>query len=1455
MTDTVPPADGSSARRALLAERLRQRARRSHPLSYPQQRLWFLDQLDPENPVYNIPLGWRVSGPLDVPALEWALTELVRRHEALRTVFRTVDGQPRQVVAPAAPIRIAVADVDDDEEMARREARTGFDLTTGPLLRVTLLRVGPTEHRLCLTVHHIACDGWSIRVLEREISALYRLAVDGTPAGLDEPVTQYADFAEWQVAELRDGGPREVIAYWHQRLRGVPDVASLPTDRPRPPTQTYRGGHLSVDLPGAAAVAAVGRPVGATPYAVLLAAFAVLVRTHTGGNEVVVGSPVAGRLRPELDGLVGFFANTLVQRLDVTGRPTFRELVCRARDESRAAVAHQELPFELLVEQLHPNRDLAHNPLFQVLFSYHEADPRGLELTGARVRPVPGDSGTAKFDLSVSVTRVDDVLSARIEYSEDLYERGTAGRLADGFRTVLAAGIADPDLPIDDLPVLTPDERRRMLVDWNDTAAAQPPDTLVHELFARRVAETPGLPVLREARQAPEEALTYRQLDERAERLAARLRAVGVGPDVPVGVFLDRGVDLVVTLLGILQAGGAYLPLDPTYPVGRLSFMVADSGTPVVVTHSGLGGRLEPLPVPRLLLDDVVEATPGAPAVRPRPENLAYLTYTSGSTGRPKGVLVTHRNVGNFFVGMDAVLGAGEPGTWLAVTSVSFDISVLELLWTLARGHRVVLRADERQGHEGAVPAEVQARHVDFSLFYFGGDDGADPADRYRLLLDGARFADRNGFAAVWTPERHFHEFGGLYPNPAVTGAAVAAVTERVAVRAGSVVLPLHDPLRVAEEWAVLDNISHGRAGISIASGWQPTDFALAPEHYADRKARMVTALAEVRRLWAGETVTRRGGTGAEVRVGTHPRPVQERLPVWVTSARNVETFELAGQLGAGLLTHLLGHTVEELAGKIEAYRRAWRAAGHDGDGHVALMVHTFVDPDTERVRKLVREPLKAYIQSSFDLLSGLGAALGRPGDFRDLPADELAELVERAFDRFFDTAALLGAPERCADTVDRLKRIGVDEIACLVDFGVPHGEVLASLEHLAGVRRIVTARRAAALDDEPIGDQLRRCGITHLQCTPSLAGVLADDPPSRATLGDLRHLLVGGEALPAPLAASLAAAVPGSVHNMYGPTEATVWATTDPVRPDGGPVTIGRPLANTRAYVVDARLRPVPLNAPGELLIGGEGVARGYHRQPGLTAERFVPDPYRADGSRLYRTGDLARWRPDGRLEFLGRIDAQVKIHGHRIELGEIENVIAAHPQVRSAVVLVRGEGAHATLVAYCVPAADSDPQPEHVRTFARESLPEYMVPARVVLLAALPVTPNGKVDRGRLPDGLEERTTAYRPPRTDLERIIADVWAELLGRDRIGADDHFFSVGGNSLLAVQARSRLLARGVAGVSLVDIFRYPTLHELAASLTAGTDALDEELDQVRRSADRRTARYAATARHRRERSS
>ncbi|MGE3174846.1 MAG: MupA/Atu3671 family FMN-dependent luciferase-like monooxygenase [Planctomycetota bacterium] len=1100
-------------------------------------------------------------------------------------------------------------------------------------------------------------------------------------------------------------------------------------------------------------------------------------------------------------------------------------------------------------DQLHRG-EIAQPPLRLLLAS---ADPDAPAPASLQVAP-----GAVEF-------AIDGQGGLVLRYDRATLPTARAEEWRDRLLRLSGAVHGNPTVPLRQLPLLDDAEVERLLAHGRGPTAPAPVEPCVHRQFAARAAATPGAVALQDG----DRAITYRALIEQVEQLAARLAQAGVGRGDRVGLCLRRGPLLPTAALAVLRCGACYVPLDPSYPQERLQFMADDAGLRALVVDAAARERAPRTRAARIDLDEPAPTdAPPPPADTATGDDLAYVIYTSGSTGTPKGVMVGHDNVANFFLGMDEVLGGEQEvarrGTWLAVTSLSFDISVLELLWTLCRGFTVVVHGGEGHAAQSAAAASDaaaaarRARPLTFSLFYFASDEGEHAADKYRLLLDGARFADQHGFEAVWTPERHFHAFGGLYPNPVVASAALASITERVHIRAGSVVSPLHSPIRIAEDWALVDNLSNGRVGISFAAGWQPNDFVLAPQNFQDRKQRMFEDIRAVHALWRGERVAFPGHDGRPVEVRTLPRPVQATLPTWVTIAGNPETYRMAGESGAFVLTHLLGQSLDDLAHKLEVYRKAWADAGHAGGPRVTLMLHTFVGDDDAQVRAAVREPMKDYLRSSVDLIRQAawsfpafkqrtdGSQSQMEALFqKGLADEELDALLDFAFERYYRTSGLFGDLETCTATLDKLRAIGVDEVACLIDFGIPSDLVLRHLPHLQRLKQRSDAQATgaaaapaaavcgstASLPAATIPQQIERHSITHLQCTPSMAAMLLVDPDSKAALGRLRHMLVGGEALPSALAQKLTALVP-RLHDMYGPTETTVWSTTWLVG-DDEPVPIGRPLANQSVYVLDAFGQLVAPGEPGELWIGGAGVTRGYHGRDELTAERFVPDPFAGSGT-MYRTGDLARWRGDGVLEYLGRADFQVKIRGYRIELGEIETVLAQHPGVREVAVTARHDGAtgDARLCAYftrapadgAAPGAQPAPTADALRAHARQRLPEFMVPQHFVLLADLPRTPNQKIDRNALPAPEAASAPEAQRPRvaaaSATEDAILAIWKQALGSDDVGVEDNFFDSGGHSILAVQVHRQLQETLGVKLQVTDLFRFTTVRALAGHVTA-----------------------------------
>lgn len=1445
----------------------------------PVQQGMFVHQLQSRHSGADIQqLVATVDAPIDVAAFRQAWTDVSGWHASLRTRFHWgVSPEPWQEVADDVLTRVEEHDLSTVPGIAQDEAiavhlkadRTlGFQLGTGPLSRVTLFRLGPARHLWVWTFPHIILDGGSFAPIVADLYRAYDARLRGQPHALQQRPS-FADYARWLTTTL-DVQREDARAFFASTLRGFRarnmvlhrTAAAVPAPADRNLIEVAQA--LSVTT--TTSLRELAADAGVTMNTLVQAAWSLVVSDFSGGDtDVVVGVVRRGRAAtvPAADQILGMCINTVPLRVQIA---LAQPLVPWLQSVRHAHSALHPFGHTALLD-VHAVADVPQGePLFDSILVFNDTAfaaqlPQGGEWCARRFEWIEQTSYPLTLCASDGAT-----LSLKLTADPAQVDHGVVVAMVE--RLVCTLHAFDTQRG-DTLGALRrrPHSEQAPLVQWNATTTPVPV-RLVHECFEAQVRIRPDAVALVHRH----EQITYAALDARANFIAARLQDCGVGPDAMVGICMERGIAMVAALLGTLKAGGAYVPLDPGYPAARIAMMLEDCTPSVVLTQESLHGMLASTGIETLVLDGVAmrsgtrrSAVPCAATAA----NLAYMIFTSGSSGRPKGVMVEHRNVASFFIGMDERVGT-VPGVWLAVTSIAFDISVLELLWTLGRGFKVVIQDDAGTATLSRQVAARSTRPLEFSLFYFAADAGTSAGGRYRLLLDGARYADAHGFGAVWTPERHFHAFGGLYPNPSVTSAAIAAITQHVQIRAGSIVLPLHDPIRVAEEWSVVDNLSNGRVGLSFASGWHANDFALAPQNYEARKAIMYAGMDTIRRLWRGESVTVANGVGAAIEVRTLPRPVQEAPPFWISAAGNTATFEMAGQLGANLLTNMLGQRVADLEARIASYRGARRAAGHAGEGHVSLMLHTFIGDDVETVKALVREPFMRYLKTSTDLVrqaqwefpafarAGADAGSADPAGMDALSADDEDALMAVAFERYFRTHGLFGTPDSCADMIETLKRIGVDEVACLIDFGVDDDTVLSSLDNLNRLRQSSNGPPVST-DDFSIATQLRTHGITHLQCTPSLAQLLLLDTANSDAFAALHCLLLGGEALPDVLADRLLPLLPsGRLLNMYGPTETTVWSTTALVRPNAA-VTLGRPIANTQVYVIDRLGRIAPPGVLGELCIGGDGVVRGYHARPDLTADRFIVHEVLPGQppARLYRTGDLARWRADGTLTFAGRLDHQVKVRGYRIELGEIEHALLANPDVRQAVVLARESTRGETgLVGYVSLRRPQDGMTASelagpLRAHLATTVPDYMVPHDIIVLDALPLTPNGKIDRSMLPAptrGAAPGTTGAEValPSNELERRIGAILSGLLGHSQLGVHDNFFDLGANSLVLIRANNQLRAELGVPLSLVQMFEYPTIAALAGHLaltTSGTNRSTAGTGQ-----DRAQARRDALAR-------
>ncbi|HYG61206.1 MAG TPA: amino acid adenylation domain-containing protein, partial [Thermoanaerobaculia bacterium] len=693
------------------------------PLSFAQQRLWFLQQLAPESAFYNMPAALRLTGPLDEPALERSFDEIVGRHEALRTRFPLRGDRPEQVIDPPERRPLPVVDLlglpaavkeDEAARLSLLEARHAFDLACGPLLRTVLLRLEPESHLLLVDMHHVVSDGWSIAVLYQDFAALYGAFAAGRPSPLPPLPVQYADFTLWQREWLQGEVLQAELDHWRRRLADPPPP-DLPADRPRPAAQSFRGGTLRFAIPRQLTeeLRRLARDRGVTLFMALLAGFKALVQRYTGREDVALGSPIANRDRAEIERLVGFFVNTLVLRTDLSGEPGFRELAARVREVCLDAYAHQALPFERLVEELEPERDLARQPLFGTMFQLLEMPPESVAVGPLTLERLEVETGTAAFDLALDLVDGPEGILVKAVHSADLFDTVTIRRLLEHYISLLAAVAGGDERPVVEIEILSPAERHQLLAEWNEQPAAPSEGKLLHEGFAAQVERAPDVVAVA----LDEQSLTYGELARRARRLAHRLRAVGIGPEVPVAVSLERSPEMVTSLLGVLESGGVYLPLDPALPRERQAFLLEDSGADIVIATAGTARRLPPSGARHILIDKEEDGADGAAPPLPAidPASLAYVIYTSGSTGRPKGVGVSHAAASAHCRAVARFYGLGPEDCVLQFASASFDVSFEEILPTLGSGARIRLRPAQ-----GWSPAELLQRLADFGLTVVG---------------------------------------------------------------------------------------------------------------------------------------------------------------------------------------------------------------------------------------------------------------------------------------------------------------------------------------------------------------------------------------------------------------------------------------------------------------------------------------------------------------------------------------------------------------------------------------------------------------------------------------------------------------------------------------------------------------------------------------------------------------
>jgi amino acid adenylation domain-containing protein len=1027
------------------------------PLSFPQQRQLFLELLERGTAANNLSIFLELKGKIDITALEQSANKIIARHDSLRTRFSFGSGLPTPEFVANVKITIPVIDLKhvatpeqmmEARQLAEKEVLIPFDLTRAPLIRLKFYLLNEEKYLLLLIVHHTIADGWSLGVFLRELMFFYKEITNGNNTELPGLSIQYADYAYWQTSHMRGEVLNNAMTYWKKQLAGELPVLELPTDHLRGARQTFSGGTyrfvLSKEM--MESLDKLSREEDVTLFMILLTSFYILLHRYSGQDEILIGTPVANRNLPELENLIGVFINTLVLRTNLSGDLNFRELLRQVRNVCLDAYAHQDLPFEKLVEELKPQRDLSRTPLFQAVFNMQNSPIPELDTPGFSIGFMEIDRGVSQFDLTLMTSVSEGRCHGMVEYNRDLFKPATITRMFQSFQMLIEDAMIRPDSPVSGLQLMTQEEQHHIVNELNQTKLDFPRGKCIHQLFETQVEKTPeAVAIIQD-----DTAVTYFELNRRTNVLAKHLQTLGVGPEVRVGIFMEKSSKIVEALLAVLKAGGTYVPINTSFPSERVQFILDDANVSMLLTnihHEPSGNNnLHVVNVNDKLFSTETDCL--NPQTNVTDEDFAYIIYTSGSTGKPKGVMVNHSALVNFLWSMRIQPGINKDDRLLTVTPISFDIAALELFLPLIVGATVVIVSDETTTNPFLLSEAISHYQVNM-----------------------------------------------MQATPAT--------------------------------WQLL-----------IESGWP--------------------GVGGLKALCGGDVLTRK----------------------------------LADQL------------------------------------------------------------------------------------------------------------------------LDRI----------------------------------------------------------------------------------------------------------GSLWNMYGPTETTIWSSLCEIKKGDTPITIGKPIGNTQLYILDAYLQPMPVGVVGELHIGGEGLARGYLNHPHLTREKFILDCFSSKpAARLYKTGDRARYLPDHTIEILGRLDYQVKIHGHRIELGEIESALMQHPSINKAIVITRTEtSGEKRLVAYFVPINDECPDTDELRDFIRKKLPAYMIPVVFIRLDSLPLTPNGKIDRKALPvPGDVRELRGYITPGNETEKILTAIWKNVLEIEQVGIHDNFFDLGGASIQSLQIVAHANMAGLQ-ISAENIFEHQTIAELAA---------------------------------------
>ena len=1438
------------------------------PLSFAQQRLWFLNQLNPGNAFYNIPAALRLRGRLDAAAMERALSALVARHETLRTGLPLgSDGQPVQRIEPPSPLALPLDDLSDLspeerqaglQQIAETESRTPFDVERAPLIRARLVRLADDDHGLLITIHHIVADGWSMGVFFRELAALYGAFAAGAPDPLPPMEIQYGDFAIWQREWLAGEELDRQLHYWRERLADLPPL-ELPLDRPRPPVQRHKGSREAILIPPALARALheLTRREGGTLFMTMLAAFQVLLHRWAGQDEIVVGTAIANRNRREIEGLIGFFVNSLVVRADLGGNPSFREALARVHTVAMEAFEHQDLPFERIVEELDPQRDLSANPLFQVMFAVQNAPFEAFKLGDLELGLVGLQNPVSRFDLEGHVVEGARGMSFTLIYDSDLFERESIGRMLAAYLRILEAVVADPEVKIGAIALIDAEERARLLGEWAGEAPVYPRDATVHALFAEQARARPEAPALEfEGR-----TISYGELEAASNRLARRLRREGVGPEVMAAVCLERSFEMVVAVLAILKAGGAYVPLDPQYPAERLAFMLEETAAPVLLTQGSLAGSLPPHAGRTLLLDAMADELAAEEPTAPDdggagPQSLAYVIYTSGSTGRPKGTMVEHRSIVRL-VRNTNYLRVGPDEVTLGFAPISFDASTLELWGPLLNGGRLAIYPPELPSVQelGAFIRErgVTTAWLTAPLFKQVVDWDVGCLAGVRQLLAGG------DVLPVPQVERLLERLApgarlinGYGPTENTTFTCCHGMERQTPVGRS---VPIGRPISNTYVYILDRNLEPVPVGVpgelfiggdGLSRGYLRRPELDAEKFLADphRPGRRLYRTGDVVRWLPGGTIEFFGRRDTQVKIRGFRIELGEIEGALAAHPEVAEAAVTAFADGEGQ-KRLAAYVVPRLeqsadAGKfesshVEEWQTLYEVTYGEGEGERDAdfnvigwnSSYTGEPIDQEEMREWVDCTVGRILEEPpgrvLEIGCGTGLLLARVGpqatfyhgiDFSEVALREAARVIGR-----------LGEPGKY-----RLERRLADDIAHLAPGSFDTVIINSVIQYFPGIEYLVRVLERA---------------------------IEAGAPGGRIFIGDVRNhamletyhasveIFRGGDAL-APEELARRVRLHGSQERelLVEPSFFSALAQRHD-RLSGARVRMKRGAAHNELtrfrydamlYVEGARNVESParwLDWDAERLDAASLARRLEAERPALCAVRGIPN------ARVAReAGALAAMRgaaapppgaaidPEALCRALEALPYAVELrHGHPADAGTIDLVLWRREAGDR-------EPVHRLLAEPRLPKRpwshyannpirnklEQELVPR-LRQWLSERLPDYMQPASYTILEAMPLSPSGKLNRRALPEPELTQPIAAgdaAPPSSDVERSLAAIWSAVLGLPEVGVNQNFFELGGDSILSIQIVARAREAGIH-LTPRDMFKYQTIAELAAA--------------------------------------